>query len=73
MRSSVDKEARPDSGSAWASVKAVGAAFVGLRRRQDLEADSVRIHPVHVLIAGFIAVFVFVAVLIGVVNWVVAR
>ena len=60
-------------GSLWGTVKAVGAAFVGLRRRADLESDSQRLNPLHLVVIGFVAVAVFVGSLIGLVHWVVAR
>ena len=60
-------------GSLWGSVKAVAAAFVGLRRRADLEKDSVTLNPIHLIVIGFAGVAVFVGGLIGLVNWVVAR
>jgi len=64
---------RARRGSVWGTVKAVGAAFVGLRRGSDLEHDSASLNPVHVIAAGFAGVCLLVAVLIGLVNWVVAK
>ena len=63
----------PRKGSWWSTVKAVGSAFVGLRKRQDLERDSERLNPLHIVAVAFVGVIVFVAVLIGLVNWVVAK
>jgi len=60
-------------GSVWGTVKAVGAAFVGLRRGRDLEHDSASLNLVHVIVVGFAGVCLLVAVLIGLVNWVVAK
>lgn len=59
-------------GSLLGTVKAVLWSFVGLRKASDLEQDSVRLNPLHVILVGFGAVFVFVAALIVLVNWVVA-
>ena len=60
-------------GSLWATVKAVGSAFVGLRKRQDLELDGARLNPLHIVLVGFACVFGFVITLIGLVHWVVAK
>ncbi len=60
-------------GSLWATVKAVASAFIGVRKRQDLELDGARLNPLHIVVVGFAGVFVFVIALIGLVNWVVAK
>lgn len=60
-------------GSLWATVKAVGAAFVGLRRGRDLEQDGARLNPLHIIAVGFGGVALFVVCLIVLVNWVVAK
>ena len=44
---------------------------LGLRKRSDLENDSARLNPIHIIVVGFAGVFVFVAGLIVLVNWVV--
>ena len=59
-------------GSFLGTVKAVLWSFVGLRKGSDFEHDSARLNPVHVILVGFGAVFVFVVALIALVNWVVA-
>ena len=59
-------------GSFLGTVKAVLWSFVGLRKGSDFEQDSARLNPVHVILVGFGAVFVFVVALIALVNWVVA-
>ncbi len=60
-------------GSLWRTVKAVGWSFVGLRKGSDLESDSVALNPIHIIVVGFVGVFVFVVGLIVLVNWVVAK
>lgn len=60
-------------GSFWGTVVAVGAAFVGLRRGQDLERDGARLNPLHIIAVGFAGVLLFVLSLIVLVNWVVAK
>ena len=59
-------------GSFLGTVKAVLWSFVGLRKGSDFEQDSARLNPVHVILVGFGAVFMFVVALIALVNWVVA-
>ena len=59
-------------GSFLGTVKAVLWSFVGLRKGSDFEQDSARLNPLHVILVGFGAVFVFVVALIALVNWVVA-
>jgi hypothetical protein len=53
------------------TARAVAWSFFGVRRRADYESDSEQLNPVHVIIMGVIGAALFVAVLIGVVRWVV--
>lgn len=73
MSHPIDAPAARRVGSLWATVKAVAAAFFGVRKRQDLELDGARLNPLHIVAVGFAGVFVFVFALIGLVNWVVAK
>ena len=57
----------------WRTVKAVAWSFVGLRARGDYEDDIKNLSPLHIIAVGLAGVFVFVAVLVLLVNWVVAR
>ena len=57
----------------WRTVKAIAWSFVGLRARGDYEEDVKNLSPLHIIGAGLAGVFVFVAVLVLLVNWVVAR
>jgi predicted Na+-dependent transporter len=59
--------------SFWRTVKAVAWSFVGLRARGDYEEDVKNLNPLHIVAVGLIAVFVFVAALVLLVNWMVAR
>ena len=58
--------------SAWQLARAVAWSFFGVRRRRDHEQASVRIRPIQVIVAGFVGVFVLVAVLMVLVRWVAA-
>ena len=55
------------------SMKAVIWSFFGLRRKSDFDSDSVKLNPVHLIIAGLIAVSVFIAILVTIVKLVVAK
>lgn len=59
--------------SVWRTVKAVACSFVGLRSRGAYEEDVKNLNPLHIIAVGLIGVFVFVAVLVMLVNWVVAH
>jgi hypothetical protein len=54
------------------TAKTIAWSFFGVRRRGDHEQEGVHISPVHVVIAGFVGVFLLVAGLIVLVNWVAA-
>jgi hypothetical protein len=59
--------------SLWRTVKAVAWSFVGLRARGDFEEDVQQLSLLHIIVIGLVAIFVFVAVLVLLVNLVVAR
>lgn len=59
--------------SLWRTVKAVAWSFVGLRARGDFEEDVQQLSLLHIIIVGLIAIFIFVAALVVLVNLVVAR
>ncbi len=63
----------PPKKSFWRTVKAVAWSFVGLRARGDYEEDIKNLSPLHIIAVGLIGVFVFVAALVLLVNWMVAR
>ena len=52
--------------------KTIAWSFFGVRRRRDHEQEGTRVGPIHVLVAGFVGIFVLVAGLIVLVNWVAA-
>ena len=63
----------PVKPSFWRTIRAVAWSFVGLRSRGAYEEDVKNLNPVHIIVAGLLGVFVFVAVLVLLVNWMVAR
>ncbi len=54
------------------SFRAVFWSFFGVRKRCDLERDSKRLNPVHVVITAFLMMAMFIAILITVVHFVVS-
>ena len=63
----------PAKPSFWRTIRAVAWSFVGLRSRGAYEEDVKNLNPVHIVVVGILGVFVFVAVLVLLVNWMVAR
>ena len=57
----------------WRTIVAVSWSFVGIRKGSDFKEDMVRITPLHILVVGVVACFLFVALLIVVVNVVVTK
>jgi len=53
------------------TIKAVSAAFFGVRGSRDHQADVARLNPLHVIIAGVVLAAVFVLTLLFVVRMVV--
>lgn len=51
------------------TAKAVAWSFVGLRSSKEFERDTQQLNPIHVVIAGFAGVAVFIGVLLLLVNW----
>jgi hypothetical protein len=66
------KQAAQRRGSFVQTMRAVGWSFFGVRRGSDYEKDVNQLNPVHVVIAGVIGALLFIAVLIALVNWVLA-
>ena len=58
--------------SLWRTLGAVGWSFFGVRKARDLEHDAAHLNPLHVVIAGVVVAALFVALLIALVNWVIA-
>ena len=66
------REAVGRKGSFWQSMKAVAWSFFGVRRSAEYEKDVSQLNPVHVVIAAVVGVAIFIAVLLVLVNWVLA-
>lgn len=66
------KQAVRRKGSFARTMKAVAWSFFGVRKGADLEKDVSQLNPVHVVIAGIVGALLLIAVLLVVVNWVLA-
>jgi hypothetical protein len=66
------KEAVRRKGSLSRTVRAVAWSFFGVRKGRDLERDVEELNPLHIVIVGIVAAALFVAVLVVLVNWVIA-
>lgn len=53
------------------TAKAVGWAFLGVRKRSGYEEDLGKLSPFHVIAVALAAVALFVGGLIALVNWIV--
>ena len=66
-----DNKSNQRKPSVWRTVKAVAWSFVGLRAQGDYEKDIQTLSPLMIISVGLVAIFLFVGVLIGLVNWIV--
>lgn len=57
MNKSTEKEAKA---TIWQVAKAVLSAFMGIRKKSDLENDAAILKPAHVIIGGIIGGLLFV-------------
>ena len=53
------------------TVKAVGWAFLGIRKRSGYENDLAKLNPFHIIAVALVGVVLFVGGLVALVNWVV--
>ena len=63
---------KPSKPSFFRTVKAVAWSFVGLRARGAFDEDIKSLSLLHIIVVGLLAIFVFVAALVLLVNWAVA-
>jgi hypothetical protein len=64
------KQALRRKGSFLQTLRAVAWSFFGVRKSSEHEKDVSQLNPLHVVIAAVIGAVIFIAVLIGLVNWV---
>ncbi|MDA7416828.1 DUF2970 domain-containing protein [Xenophilus arseniciresistens] len=60
------------AGSLWHTVKAVAWGFFGVRKNSEYQKDIARLSPLHIIAVGFVAVLVFIGVLLVLVKLAVA-
>ena len=58
------------SATIWKIAKAVMSAFMGIRKKSDLESDAEILKPVHVITGGIIGAILFVSGVLLVVKFV---
>ena len=63
MKSAVNKP------SFFRSIKSVAWSFVGIRKRSEFQQDFDRVSPLHVIVAGLLAVFCLILVIFLLVKW----
>ncbi len=56
--------------SIWQIAKAVMSAFMGIRKKSDLENDAAMLKPVHVITGGIVGAILFVIGILLVVKFV---
>ena len=57
--------------SALRSIRAVAWSLIGLRKGSEYREDLQRIHPLHVIVVGLVAIFGLVALLMALVHFIV--
>ena len=55
------------------SIKLVAWSFLGIRSKQGYQHDLAKVNPLHVILVAVLGALLLVALLIGLVNWVVAK
>ena len=63
----------PPKASPLTVAKAVFWSFLGIRRKKDDEADSMRLTPVQVIVAGLVGAALLVTSLILLVKFIIGR
>lgn len=48
-------------------------SFLGIRSKQGYQNDLAKVNPLHVILVAVLGVLLLVGLLIGLVNWVVAK
>ena len=69
----MEKADTPQKASPLTVAKAVFWSFLGIRRKKDHEADSVRLTPVQVIVAGIVGAALLVTSLILLVKFIIGR
>jgi hypothetical protein len=70
---STDASPTPRKASFLRTIRAVAWSFIGVRKDSEYREDLSRLNPLHVIVIGIAGALLFVLLLIGLVNWVVAK
>ena len=73
MSAPIAKPVAPRQGSLWHSIKTIGWAFLGIRKKSGYQEDLAKANPFHVIAVAIGAVVIFVIVLISIIKWVVLK
>jgi hypothetical protein len=68
----VDDGSPQKKASLWRTVKAVAWGFFGVRKNSEYQKDIASLSPLHIVAVGFVAVLVFIGVLVALVKFAVA-
>ncbi len=68
----VDDASASKKASLWRTVKAVAWGFFGVRKNSEYQKDIASLLPLHIVAVGFVAVLVFIGVLVALVKFAVA-
>ncbi|MDP9043705.1 MAG: DUF2970 domain-containing protein [Pseudomonadota bacterium] len=66
------RQAARRKGSFAQTARAVAWSFFGVRKGSDLEKDVQHLNPIHVVIAALLGAALLIALLLGIVHWVLA-
>ncbi|MSQ56810.1 MAG: DUF2970 domain-containing protein [Limnohabitans sp.] len=51
---------QPKKGSIFRTIVAIAWSFIGIRKSSEFQEDIARITPLHIMLVGFVAIFLFV-------------
>ena len=69
----LDAEPAKPTASFLRSVKMVGWSFLGIRKNSEYQQDLASVNPLHIILAAFGGVLVFVVGLVLLVNWIAVK
>jgi amino acid transporter len=67
------QDGKPERASFLRVVGTVLSAFIGIRKRSSAEVAHQQIKPAHVVVAGIIGALVFIAILVTLVRFIIAK
>lgn len=73
MSGGMNNKSAVSRGAFWRTAKAVFWSFLGIRKSSAFQEDTAKLNPFHIMVVGLVGGIVFVASLIALVNWIVAK